>query len=244
MGNEKNLKDKNTDIKGEPVLLADEIAQGIAERIQSGQYLAGQRLPVRALCQEFGVSETPVKQALNQLLSTGLVDSIPKCGMRVHTYEFQDIKENLEARMMIELYCAESAVQLVQRDEGFVERVERAFNETTELDRACIKNFTRENYNRITEPDRRMHFEIVQSCGNSQIIRMYTDLNAHKSMFIGFEGHSPESLERTIREHQRIIDSLLQCDATGLRKAIRAHIATTTKVQRDAWKKRNQKAKG
>ena len=64
-------------------LLADEIAQKIRAKIQNQQYKAGQRLTVRLLCEEFGTSETPVKQALNQLVTTGLVVSIPKCGMRV-----------------------------------------------------------------------------------------------------------------------------------------------------------------
>lgn len=237
------MKKKKVDLQtpdreNDALLLADEIARGISERIQSGKYKAGQRLPVRALCQEFGASETPVKQALNQLLSTGLVDSIPKCGMRVHTYNFQDIKENLEARMMIELYCAESAIQAVRKDEVFVSLIEKALRETTELDRRCIDDFSRENYNRITEPDRRMHFLLVESCRNEQIIKMYTDLNAHKSMFIGFEGHSPESLEQTIREHQLMIDALLHCDEPALKNAIRNHITSTIVIQREAWKKR------
>ena len=57
-------------------LLADEIAQKIRDKIQNQEYKAGQRLPVRLLCEEFGTSETPVKQALNQLVTTGLVVSV------------------------------------------------------------------------------------------------------------------------------------------------------------------------
>ena len=118
--------------------------------------------------------------------------------------------------------------------------VEEAFRETTELDRICMEAFSRENYNRITEPDRRMHFLLVETCRNEQIIKMYTDLNAHKSMFIGFEGHSPESLEQTIREHRLMMDSLLHCDEAGLKAAIRNHITSTIVIQREAWKKRRE----
>ena len=53
-------------------LLADEIAQKIRQKIQKQEYAQGERLTVRWLCEEFGASETPVKQALNQLVSTGL----------------------------------------------------------------------------------------------------------------------------------------------------------------------------
>ena len=234
-GERKNTR-KGSEREG--MLLADEVAQGITERIQSGYYKAGQRLPVRALCEEFGTSETPVKQALNQLVTTGLVDSIPKCGMRVHAYELKDIRENLEARLMIELYCAHFAVELAKRDEDFVSRVEEAFLETTRLDELCIEEFTRENYNRISEPDHRMHRSLVESCRNEQIIRMYADLNTHKNMFIGFEGHSPDSLRQTIGEHRQIMEALLRGNEAALRKATEEHITTTLLVQREAWKRR------
>ena len=84
-----------------PELLADEVAQKIRAKIQNQQYQPGDRLTVRLLCEEFGTSETPVKQALNQLVATGLVVSIPKCGMKVRTFNFQERKDNWEARVMV-----------------------------------------------------------------------------------------------------------------------------------------------
>ena len=105
-------------------LLADEIAQKIRVKIQNQKYKAGQRLPVRLLCEEFGTSETLVKQALNQLVTTGLVVSVPKCGMRVRTFNFQDMKDNWEARLMVEQFCAASAVEMARRNERFVTRIQ------------------------------------------------------------------------------------------------------------------------
>ncbi len=61
------------EIRTRTELLADEIAQKIRQKIQKQKYAQGDRLTVRWLCEEFGASETPVKQALNQLVSTGLV---------------------------------------------------------------------------------------------------------------------------------------------------------------------------
>lgn len=91
-------------------LLTDEIAQKIKAKIQNRQYKAGQRLTVRLLCEEFGTSETPVKQALNQLVTTGLVVSIPKCGMRVREFNFQDILRisNEEYKRCIQDYTKEN----------------------------------------------------------------------------------------------------------------------------------------
>lgn len=223
----------------EATLLAGEIAKGLTWRIQMGQYKAGQRLPVRALCEEFHASETPVKQALNQLMALGLVDAIPKCGMVVHQYAFQDIKENLEVRLMIEQYCARFAVDLASRDEQYITQVEQALEVITKLDLACIESFTQENYNLLTAPDYQFHHLLVESCRNSQIISLYERINSHESMFAGFEGHSQESLKATIQEHQKIVDRLLYADVDGMRAAIREHIVRTIAIQRAAWKKRD-----
>lgn len=226
-------------VSKEATLLADEIAKGLIWRIQMGQYKAGQRLPVRVLCEEFHTSETPVKQALNQLMAMGLVDAIPKCGMVVHRYTFHDIKENLEVRLMIEQYCAQFAVELATRDEQYVAQVEQALEPVTKLDQACIEMFTQENYNLLTAPDYQFHHLLVESCRNSQIISLYERINSHNSMFVGFEGHSQESLMATIQEHRKIVDRLLYADVEGMKSAIREHIVRTIAIQRAAWKKRN-----
>lgn len=107
----------------------------------------------------------------------------------------------------------------------------------TKLDKACIESFTQENYNLLTIPDYQFHRLLVESCRNSQIINLYERINSHKSMFVGFEGHSKESLKTTIQGHQKIVDRLLYADAERMKAAIREHIVRTIAVQRVAWKK-------
>lgn len=213
-------------------LLADEIARKIQNKIQTQQYAPGERLTVRRLCEEFGTSETPVKQALNQLVTTGLVVSIPKCGMRVREFSFDEMKENWEARLMIELYCAASAVETARRDDGFVARVQTLLEEANAAYRNCIGSFTKENFNLLQVPDRNLHTQLVTCCQNRQIIEMYNRLNAHACMFVGYEFHSRESLEGVIQQHTQMVDQLLLCDLEGLRKAIRTHIYSTIRIYR------------
>lgn len=213
-------------------LLADEIAQKIKCKIENQEYLQGQRLTVRCLCEEFGTSETPVKQALNQLVSTGLVVAIPKCGMRVRTFDFKDLKNIWEARLMIEEFCAESAVERARIDEAFASGMLRLLElSNREYDR-CIRNFTHENFNCLYVHDKSIHTEIVKCCQNEQIISMYEGLNAHSGMFVGFHSHTPETLSCVMVQHKQIIDSLLLCDLDALKKAIRQHIYTTIQVYR------------
>lgn len=216
----------------EAKLLADEIARKIQDNIQNQQYAPGQRLTVRKLCEEFGASETPIKQALNQLVTTGLVVSIPKCGMRVRKFTFEEMKENWEARLMIELFCAASAVEAARRDDAFVARVQALLQEVNRVYQYCIDDFDQANFNLLLAPDRNLHTELVTCCKNRQIIQMYNRLNAHAGMFVGYEFYNREILYDVMEQHNQLVDRLLLCDLEGLQKAIRTHIYSTIRTYR------------
>lgn len=213
-------------------LLANEIARKIQDKIQTQQYAPGQRLTVRRLCEEYGASETPVKQALNQLVTTGLVVSIPKCGMRVRQFSFAEMKENWEARLMVELYCAAAAVEAARHDDAFVARVQELLETANQAYENCIEHFSKENFNLLQAPDRNLHTELVTCCRNRQIIEIYNRLNAHAGMFVGYEFHSRETLAEVIAQHTQMVDQLLLCDLEGLRKAIHTHIYSTIRIYR------------
>lgn len=220
------------DMNTGPELLADEIAQKIKEKIQNQQFKQGQRLPVRALCDEFGTSETPVKQALNQLVTTGLVVATPKCGMRVRNFTFQDMKDNWEARLMIEQFCAPAAVDMTRYNEAFVKRLEELLRLSNERYETCINHYTKENFSMLSEYDRQLHTELVKCCHNEQILNMYYSLNAHAGMFVGYNCHSPETLRGVQKQHTEIVRQLLLCDVDGLKKALEQHIYSTVQIYR------------
>lgn len=215
-------------------LLADEIAQKIRHRIQSQEYAQGERLTVRLLCKEFGASETPVKQALNQLVTTGLVVSIPKCGMRVRTFTFQDMKNNWEARLMIEQYCAAAAVDRGRRDEAFIEHMRTLLNRTNAAYDQCIGDYTKDNFNQLSEYDRQLHTELIRCCENDQIVNMYEGLNAYAGMFVGYTRHNKETLRGVQQEHTNIIHQLELCDVEGLRRALEQHVYSTIQIYRQS----------
>lgn len=214
-------------------LLADDIAQKIKHKIQFQEYKPGDRLTVSRLCKEYGASETPVKQALNQLLGTGLVVSIPKCGMRVRTFDFQDMKNNWEARLMIEQYSAPFVIETAKHDEDFVRNLREIIRTSDEEYEKCISNYTIENFNILSVHDSNLHMSLVQCCKNDRIVEMYSDLNAHAGMFMGFKRHSPTTLGGVIHQHDEILKQILLCDTEGLKRALEQHIYSTIQIYRD-----------
>ena len=64
-------------------LLVDQVYRDIRRRIINGELIPGSRLGTRRLCEFYGLSDTPLKQALNRLLSEGFWDKIEETGKEV-----------------------------------------------------------------------------------------------------------------------------------------------------------------
>ncbi len=211
-------------------LLANEVAEKIRNKIKYQELRPGDRLTVNKLCKEFGTSETPVKQALNQLVTTGLVVAIPKCGMRVRTFSIQDMKDILEARMMIESFCVKDVISMVRYDVSFAEKLSDNLHKVNIACEKCIDNLTRESFYASNDADSELHETIVHCCHNNQIIAMYENMNTHAGMFSGFEVHTPDSMKQVITEHTEIVNSLLQCNEERAIKAVEHHLYSTIQL--------------
>jgi DNA-binding GntR family transcriptional regulator len=88
------------------VTLSDEVFQGLAKAIVSGALEPGRRLDEPSVCQQFGVSRTPVREALRRLSGTGLVEVIPRKGVTVAKIEVEQLTDMFEALGEFEGLCA------------------------------------------------------------------------------------------------------------------------------------------
>ena len=218
----------------ESTLLADELADKIKSRIKRGLYVQNERLTVRRLCEDFKVSETPVKQALNQLVAVGLVVAIPKCGIKVKSFDFEEMRHIWRARQMIEQYCAASAIESVKNSGKIRNKIKHLLEQTDSEYEKCAEYFTQETFGKLSEHDYALHKELVKTCGNPVIITEYENLHTHQCMFVGFHIHNAKSLRLTIQQHDEIVDALFSADLLRLQKAICEHIDTTIELYKKA----------
>ena len=122
--------------------LVDHLAQQIQARIMSGALARGTRLRQEALADEFGVSRTPVREALRQLQSSGMLVVEPRRGAIVHGPSSRDIREAYLVRAELEGIAAELATELVndeqlERLRGAVDRFQTMATELTGADRSA-----------------------------------------------------------------------------------------------------------
>jgi len=111
---------------------ADDIAVLIEEAIVSGELAPGSVLRQEQLSERFGVSRTPVREALRRLAALGLVSFIPNRGVRVRTLSHEELREAFLVRAELEGLVTEIAAQkLTGEDLQELEAAERRFARLT-----------------------------------------------------------------------------------------------------------------
>src|SRR6187551_1073568 len=91
--------------------VADQVYGVLRERIASGEIERGSRLHQEDLAKEFGVSRTPIREALRRLAAEGLVDLFANRGARVATANAEQLRSSYETRLVVEPGAARIAAQ-------------------------------------------------------------------------------------------------------------------------------------
>ena len=111
---------------------ADDIAGLIEEAIVSGELTPGSVLRQEQLSERFGVSRTPVREALRRLAALGLVSFEPNRGVRVRTISHDDLREAFLVRAELEaLVTEEAARKMTQEALDELEECEKRFARLT-----------------------------------------------------------------------------------------------------------------
>ena len=185
--------------------MKDEIFDILHERIIAGQYASGQWLRQEEISSQLGVSMTPVREALDLLVSAGLAERVPYRGVRILEPSEQEIVDSYGMRLLLES-AAVFAAALFISDLQLI-KLHAILEESRSL--VNLKDMSRE---RILS--RELHSAIVAASGNLQLYKMYsTVLNTFPDwMLYEYLFRHPEllqsSMQNEYREHCSIVDAL------------------------------------
>ena len=111
---------------------ADDVAVLIEEALVNGEFAPGTVLRQEQLSERFGVSRTPVREALRRIAALGLVQFVPNRGVRVRTLSQEELREAFLVRAELESLVTEIAAQKMTRDDLHeLEEAERRFGRLT-----------------------------------------------------------------------------------------------------------------
>jgi DNA-binding GntR family transcriptional regulator len=216
----------------EPIALtsyADEIAFRLEAEILDGVYEPGSHLLQEEICARFGVSRTPVREALRKLQAQNLVDMIPNKGARIRVLTLSELREVYAVRAELEGYAAALAAPAFSADHAAALESAQSQLEAVVLTLALPAD-QRSADSRInmqlTRFNEEFHATIRAAAGNGLLDRMISDLQRHfpKDYVWKALESSAQIEEINLTEHRAIHQALKRNDADAARSAMTAHV--------------------
>jgi DNA-binding GntR family transcriptional regulator len=172
------------------------------------------RLDERKLAQDFGISRTPVREAMAQLESEGFVRSVPRRGIYVVRKTKQEVIEMITAWAALESMAARLVTQTATPDQ--IAALRKMFT-TFEGDQV------RAHLDEYSEVNIEFHQTIVKLSGNRVLIEMAENLFTHMRMIRRKTIVEKDRADRSIRDHMNIIEALEARDTLRAEDLVRNH---------------------
>lgn len=218
-----------------PTGLADEIAFRLQAAILDGEYAPGTHLQQDELCARFGVSRTPVREALRKLQAQHLVDLVPNKGATVRTPTRTDLTEVYALRTELEGFAAELAADRIGPDDLAAMDAAHAASEhaIAAFEAGAAEAGGQTSFNtRITVANEAFHGVIHAAAGNARLRQYLTELQSYfpKDYVWRAVGSADEARALNVDDHAAIRAALQARDGPAARRAMEAHIRHARKL--------------
>lgn len=195
--------------------LANVLRRHIADDILDGTREPGSRLDERSLAEEFGVSRTPVREAIQQLVSAGLAKSKPRSGAVVQGVEPGRVALLCEASILLESLCARlAAARITAVELGRLRHIHKACqvcHENGDVDCYALEN-------------RRFHSAIIAATQNQDLVDSVEFCRLRIAPYQRTPFKSWARREASQIEHKKIIEALESGDVVFAEHAMVDHL--------------------
>ena len=200
------------------------IVQSLLADVFQGRLRAGEHLVTQELALRFGVSHTPIREALITLAGIGILDLPPNRGAIVRRITPHEVREICQVRRVLECEATRSACGRIALAE--LHALAEELRRTIALKPRSGTRFIEE----ARAVDSRLHDLIAESCGNGylakEIARLKTLFRAFRDVAWEHDGarNDYHRLNEEGHEHLAIVESLLAGDAKAAAQAMARHI--------------------
>ncbi len=195
--------------------LHDEILPILRQEIVSAKWNPGQRLPESLLCERFGVSRTPLRDALKALAAEGLIALSHNTGAIVTRPNTEDIQDKLAVLELVECYAAREAC--AKASDAELRRIAKLHKQMGEA-------FARRDMDRNYRLNNEVHAAIIKASHNSTLVDIHANLFRHierlRYLSLVHEDVGVDSWA----EHDRFVSALLNRDAAAAYASLKSHL--------------------
>ncbi|MFI7245994.1 GntR family transcriptional regulator [Streptomyces qinglanensis] len=195
--------------------IRDHVAQALRAALIAGRLRPGTVYSAPQLAAQFGVSATPVREAMLDLTREGMVEPVRNKGFRVTELSRRDLAEYVGIRELIEVPTVGEVAR--SADSARLEELRPVAQEIVAAARAGdLVGFL--------EADRRFHLALLELAGNRRLVETVAQLRSHSRLY-GLAGLAESGqLIESAEEHEVLLDLVLARDAAGAQACMRTHL--------------------
>lgn len=192
-----------------------QVADKLREQIYQQELTPGDAIDEMALCERFGISRTPLREALKVLNSEGLIELIPRRGSFVRSMDVEELNELFPVMVVLEGLCAREAVENCEAEdlkklESMHEKLEE-FAKVGDVDNYYEQNFV-------------FHQAVQDLSGNKWLQRVIGDLRKVLRLARHMQLTMPGRLKASLEEHRQIMQAFIKNDPDLADKNMQNHL--------------------
>ena len=203
----------DTEVSNAPVSMS--LLAKLQRDILTGKFRPGEKLTEQALCEQYGVSRTPIREALRQLEADGLVENILNRGAFVIGMSQQDYEDMFELRKAYEIQAVRWAIRRITDEE--MERLEETFE--------FMEFYTmRNDIDKMLVINAGFHQVIYEASHNRMLQRLLSSYQTFLKYRDSGMVYESDYLTTVLEEHRAIFKAFIDRDEKAGAEAMERHI--------------------
>ena len=201
---------------GKASALSMDVFAALKERIIRWEYSPAHRFTEEELCEEFGMSRSPIREALHMLVNNGLVTKKPYRGYTVRQPNLKEIHDLYDVRLALELFVVEWLAAHVVPERDWTELRDNWQHTLQNLPGVMIADFA--------EKDEAFHQKLAEWTGNQALHQYLININDRLHFIRMTDITTTARLRLTCEQHLSILDCIKNGEFQCARESMRLNI--------------------
>lgn len=195
--------------------LSDLVYNQIKQQILNGDLKAGDKIAEEDFATQYGVSRTPIREALKKLSEYGLITIVPRSHAIVNSISKKEAQDIAEIRVALEQFAIDN----------FDENILKEKLETLEkYDTECIEALMTNNKAKLFESDSLFHSTLISATSNTILVDLFHRLDSKVQLLRLEQATSFSELGEYLKQHKVIINYIMNNDLIKAKELLKKHI--------------------